>query len=253
MLLSQIAIVLFVPPVNLVWLALAGWCARRHRAGRAVTGAALILLLVLGLPAVSEPLLRSLEGGLADGDRPGQAQAIVLLGADVAAGITASGQLTTEAGPLSLERVRTAALLARRTGLKILVSGGVVDPRALPVASVMAGSLQRDFATPATWIEATSLDTWQNAAHSAVILRRLGISRVLLVTHAWHMRRALIAFDAAGIAATPVPVRRDRPPDLRPGDFVPHAADWIRSYDALHEWIGCMWYTVRRWNVGRSG
>ena len=48
---------------------------------------------------------------------------------------------------------------------------------------------------------------------TASILQEAGIQRVYLVTHAWHMRRALLAFHRFGITATPAPVRPDPWPD----------------------------------------
>jgi uncharacterized SAM-binding protein YcdF (DUF218 family) len=94
-------------------------------------------------------------------------------------------------------------------------------------------------------VETGANTTWQNAEFSAKILKREGIGTVLLVTHAWHMRRALIAFRAAGIDALPAPLPLDPPPHLTPAGLVPRMSAWQRSYFALHEWIGCAWYAVR--------
>ena len=243
MFLHQLAILLFVPPINLAVLALAGWLFRGRRGGRAVTGISLALLLLLGLPVVSQRLLLSLEHGLPRGG-PG-AQAIVVLGADVAFGLTRDGEAIAQPGALSLERLQAGAALARRTGLPLLISGGSVDAEKVPVAAVMAASLRADFAVQPTWVETASVDTWQNAQDSAAILRAAGIRRVLLVTHAWHMRRALLAFAATGITADPAPVRWDRPQRWEANLLLPHATAWLVSYYACHEWIGCLWYRLR--------
>jgi len=41
-------------------------------------------------------------------------------------------------------------------------------------------------------------ETWENAAFTARMLRRENVDKILLVTHAWHMPRAKVAFAAAG-------------------------------------------------------
>ena len=248
--LSAIASVLLVPPVNLAVLALAGvalsWRRQggRRPGGRRLAAAALLLLLVLALPVVSNSLLTGLERGLA-APQTGQAatpQAIVILGGDVARIGTGAGAL--DIAGLTLARLRGGAALARRTKLPVLVTGGVIDDGPA-VATLMQQSLEDDFAVPARWVEAASLTTWDNAQFSAAMLKRDGIGTVYLVTDAWHMRRALIAFAAAGLVALPAPPVFDRPPGGQLSEFVPRVSSWQRSYFALHEWIGCAWYAWR--------
>lgn len=243
--LSAVAIVLLVPPVNLVLVALAGMALarRRPRAGRRVTLGALLLMLVLALPVTATLLLASLEHGLGGGPAGAVPQAIVILGGDAAPDGPAPQR--SAPGGLTLERLRGGAALARATHLPVLVTGGVVGADGPPVALLMAQSLAADFGVPAHWVEARARDTWQNAAFSAAILRRDGIGTVYVVTHAWHMRRALIAFRAAGLAAVPVPLLAEHELRLGAGSFAPRMTAWLRSYFALHEWIGCAWYALR--------
>jgi len=109
----------------------------------------------------------------------------------------------------------------------------------------MAASLHQDFATEVRWRETRSIDTWENARESAAILRAAGINRVWVVTHGWHMARALIAFRRAGLDPVPAPVLIDAPPEMRAANFVPSARAWLESYYALHEMIGWAWYELR--------
>ena len=240
--LSAIATVLFVPPVNLVVLALVGMALARWRprAGRGLALGCVSLLLLLALPVVAASLLATLEDGIAAPAFAPPPRAIVVLGGD-AHQIGARAE-ETDIGPVTLERVREGAALARATGLPLLVTGGEISRAGPPLAVLMARSLAGDFGVAALWVEPEANTTWENAVLSARILRREGIGTVLLVTHAWHMRRALIAFRAAGITALPAPLSPDAPPRLALGSLVPRMSAWQRSYYALHEWIGCAWY-----------
>ncbi len=201
--------------------------------------------MLLSLPAVADWLLASLDPvPIASATAP-PPQAIVVLGGDLV-GDRAS-PLHADPGGLTLDRLREAAALQRRTGLPVLVSGGVVLRGKAPVAEVMARSLRLDFGVPVRWVENRSANTWENARDSARLLAGSGIGTVLVVTNSWHLRRALIAFAQTDLAAIPAPVRRDEAADGTLGSFLPHASAWVRSHDALHEWIGCAWYRLRAW------
>jgi uncharacterized SAM-binding protein YcdF (DUF218 family) len=121
----------------------------------------------------------------------------------------------------------------------------VVSEAGPPVAILMARSLSDDFGVATRWVEPASATTWENAAFSAAILRPAGIGSVIVVTHAWHMRRALIAFRAAGLVAVPAPLLAEHALHVGIGSFVPRIGAWQRSYYALHEWIGGAWYAFR--------
>jgi len=243
MMLNHIAAFLVVPPINLLLLALAGFVLRRYRAGRVLCGLGLIGLLVLSLPIVNQVLFLGLETfASAPAGTPPPA-AVVILSGDV--NQVSDDPVTTDIGMLTLDRVRAGATLQRATGLPVLVSGGVIKHSPASLAALMTHSLETDFGVPVRWQEGTSRDTWENAANSAAILHAEGINSVFLVTHSWHMRRALIAFRHFGILATPVPVPFSRNLYLGPGEFIPTADAWVDSYYSLHEWVGCAWYALR--------
>ena len=246
---NWLATLLLVPPLNLAVIAAIALFFARRRAGRIVLGAALAGLLILSLPIVGDALLRSLEHF--PEQHPASPQdaapgAIVVLGAELRYDEDPEGgPPTMDLGPLSLERTRAAAALHRRTGLPILVSGGVVGDEPAPVGAAMARSLADDFEAPPRWVEIRSRDTWQNARFSAEILQAAGIHTVYVVTHAWHMPRALLAFQRAGLDAVPAPVRIDAWPGPRWQQFVPGASTWQISYFGLHEWVGLAFYAIR--------
>ena len=239
---------LLLPPTGLAVAALmlavlatrGSW--RRRQMARTLAGLCLVALVLLSLPVVAGSLLATLgTGQAADSVSPAGAGAIVVLGGDVVR--LPDGGVTL--GPLSLERLRAAAGLHRRTGLPLLVTGGIVDGTARPVGTLMAESLRTDFGVPVRWIEDASFDTWENAAFSAPMLTAAGVRRVLLVTHAWHMRRSLRAFQHHGLVPVAAAVRLDTGPRLVASEFLPRPSAWVGSYFAIHEWVGQAWYALR--------
>jgi uncharacterized SAM-binding protein YcdF (DUF218 family) len=243
---KAVAIALSVPPTSLAFLAVASllieW--RHRRLGRFLTWFAVLGLLVVATPAVGLSLLDALEEDLPLDPPPDQPpEAIVILSGDV----LRSGRqaVNLRPGPQSFERERAGALLARHTQLPVLVSGGNEHRSEPPVAVLMADSLEQDFQVPVRWIERESRDTWANARMSAAILRDQGIHSAYLVTGAWHMRRAILAFRGMGITVTAAPTYFDRAPGVFATDFVPSVGGWTVSYHALHELIGYVWYAMR--------
>jgi uncharacterized SAM-binding protein YcdF (DUF218 family) len=236
---------LVMPPTGFVVLILIGLLlGGRRRLGRRLTWISLIALILFGMPVVSYSMLLALESGLPltpPSDHP--PQAIVVLGAEVIR--THQEKLGIRPGLLTLDRLRTAAALHRRTGLPILVTGGTTQPDTPAVGLVMEQSLKDDFQAPPRWVESKSIDTWENARFSADILRAEGITSVYVVTHSWHMRRAVLAFQGTGLTVTAAPTSFDDPlgPDL--DDFLPRASGWQTGYFAIHEWIGYAWYKLR--------
>ncbi|WP_043343411.1 YdcF family protein [Belnapia moabensis] len=235
---------LLLPPLFLVLLTLAAGLLAWHRrfAAAPITVLSALGVLLLATPFVAGTLTVALESQVPRGrptDTP-PPSAIIVLGGEMA-----GGEAEPEPGPLTLERLRAAAALHRRTGLPLLVTGGVVGRGAPPVAELMAASLQADFGIPARWIEPCAADTRQNALFSAAMLRADEIGAAFVVSHAWHLPRALGAFARAGFPVTPAPVRRgDWPAGLAP-DWVPRPDHLTQSWFALREWAGLLVYRLR--------
>lgn len=247
---------LALPPLLLVLLAgLGGWLAWRRAprdtapsriVGRQRWGGALALAAALGLLLLATPmaagLLRaSLEREVVLAAAPGPPPAaIIILGGD-----TAYGQDGADVGPLSLERLRIGAALARRTGLPVLLTGGAGASRESPLSVLMAASLATDFGIVPRWIEPQAGDTHGNAVFSVAMLRASGISAAYVVTHAWHLPRALDAFGRLGFPVTPVPVILHATPDGRATSWMPRPDHWAVSWYALREWVGRLVYALR--------
>ena len=152
---------------------------------------------------------------------------------------------------LSLERLDYALTLHRKTGLPIAVSGGSPTGEARPVADLAAQWLRQQAQVEPLIIDNDSRDTWENAQRSAELFSRYDIDRVLLVTHAFHMPRAMLSARAAGLNVVPAPFGFEHtPPALQQAgsyrDWLPQPGNFSRSYLILHEMAGLVWYGLAR-------
>lgn len=103
-------------------------------------------------------------------------------------------------------RLLTTAQLAHATGLPVIVSGGKVFASTGTEAQIAQRILADLGVAPSrVFVEAESLNTRQNILHSLAIVQQQGYQRVLLVTSAFHMPRAVAECRAAGLVVTPYP------------------------------------------------
>lgn len=243
-LISNFVSTFLLPPLNLLVLMVLGlvlW-SRRPRTARGLLTAGVALLWVLSTPVVGIVLLRSLEVPPVTSEAVKGAQAIIILGGGRMVEAPEYGEESP--GQETLLRLRYAAKLHRESGLPILTTGGKPDGGDLSEAEVMARSLERDFNVPVRWKEGASDNTGENARFSARVLREAGISRVLVVSNAWHLKRALPVFEREGLAPIAAATGFQRPP-LLPNDLLPSAGGLMASRWAMHEWIGQIWYRLR--------
>jgi uncharacterized SAM-binding protein YcdF (DUF218 family) len=223
--------------------------ARSRRLSRVAGWTSVLLLGALyaaSTPVVATALLTLAERGTTVAADPGAwppGAVLVVLGAEQIHTALEYGGPTV--GALTLERIRYAAHLQRLTGLPLVVSGGSGVSGLPSTAALMRDALTGDFGVPVTGVEGRSLTTAENAAFSVPIVRAVGGTAVVVVTHAWHMPRALASFAGFGLPvfAAPTGFASARPVD--PGDFVPHASALSRSSLGLHELIGSLVYRIR--------
>ena len=240
---------LVLPPGVFILLALVGLAfVRSHlRFGAALTLFSLLALFLLSLPVVSRALVVSLETPYSDPAQDRTPGAIVVLGGGSYARAPEYG-MDTVSGP-TLERLRYAAHLQKRTGKPILVTSG--NPAGLDTseAEQMKTAL-RDFGVSVKWVEAESNNTLENARLTQKVLRKAGVQSVYVVTQAWHMPRAKLAFERAGLHVVPAPMGYKTRTRLRPLDFIPNAYAMAESYIFFHEVLGAVWYRLK-FDLGR--
>ncbi len=206
----------------------------------AILGAA--SLYFLSTPAVAFALVNSLQSCSAPrSDMPRGAQAIVVLGGGRNRDADEYGGDTVDY--FTLERLRYAARLQRETQLPIVVSGGRLHGEARSEASLMKEALERDFNTPVKWTEGESRDTFQNALNTAGLLEEHGVNHVMLVTHGWHMPRAVWCFERTRLKVTPAPTTYDDQP--RAFALLPNYRALYMASNALSEYLAIAWYRLR--------
>jgi uncharacterized SAM-binding protein YcdF (DUF218 family) len=230
---------LILPPADLILIGLAGFIigGRRPQAGRIIMACALFALYVLATPLFSNALLSIVC--VRNAQAP-DAQAIVVLSAGFRANAPEYGGLTADS--LTLERLRYAVRLERESHLPILVSGGQIARGEPPLADIMGEVLESDFGITPRWKESQSSTTAENATYSARILRTAGVQRIYLVTHAWHMARARLAFRRAGFDVIPMGTGLPEFTRWDVNAIIPSARGFLNSFYACHEMIGYAWY-----------
>ncbi len=241
---------LILPPACLFVLFALGLFLRKKwpRTSHYLCVGSVVLLFVLSTDIGACLLgnsLEKLEKPLVSASNTG-AQAIVVL---TAGKVTEAPEYGKKDIPdyIALARMRYTARLHRESMLPVLVTGGLGKAygNTEALAQSMARGLQEDFATPVKWLETESANTAENAEFSAKILKAAGVTRILLVTDAMHMRRAKLAFQQQGLQVVAAPTMFLNTYDFRPGNFfIPGVESLRRSHYAIYEWLGLLWYRI---------
>ena len=103
-------------------------------------------------------------------------------------------------------RLLTAVRLQRLLNLPIILSGGQVYSDSGAEAEI-SGRILKSLGVPEEKIllETKSVNTTQNAIYSAEIMREKNFKKPLVVTSAFHMRRAALNFESQGVKIIPYP------------------------------------------------
>ena len=179
---------------------------------------------------------------------PGSApQAIVMLTAGASTDGPGSDRDERLSGDTT-ERAIHAARLSKLTGLPILVSGGTVRPIRGSLAALSREFIEGDLGVPVRWSEDRSRDTAANALYTAQMLGPEGITRILLVTSATHMRRSQRLFENQGFTVMPAPCCFIGKSAVSAWQwFWPTGEALMASYVSAHEIIGMVWYGLTGW------
>lgn len=190
---------------------------------------------------VADRLIGPLEAAY-DIPRSLKGDVVVLLGGGIRDG---APDLTGEGTPGEemMTRIVTALRTQRRLNVPVIVSGGTVVPGRAPEAQIVRRFLL-DLGVPPekVLVEDKSRDTVENARLSRALCARHGFKNPLLVTSAFHMRRARLAFVREGLAVTPLPANF-RTWDKKKYvwlDYLPDAGALGDSATAIRERLGLL-------------
>lgn len=222
------------------------WLLRCGRAGVVTLALALGWLYLCSTAFFADGLMASLERNYpprALSATP-MAEAIVLLGG-ATRGDTHMGTL----GDLNqqADRLVHAAALYKAGRAPLIVLSGGGQPEGRPEAELMRDILLvMGIPDQAMVLERGSRNTHDNAVNSARLLEARGLRTILLVTSAFHMRRAEALFAAQGLQVTPAPTDYQRlvvEPVLP--RWLPTVDNLARSTHAIHEHVGYRVYRLQ--------
>jgi uncharacterized SAM-binding protein YcdF (DUF218 family) len=236
---------LALPPVAPLLLALLGLLLafRGRRGGLSLALVSLILLGLLSCHGASVWLARSILPQFAPlpvaALKTGKVQAVVVLGGGALPQAPEYGEAQPNAQTAA--RLRYGVWLARQYGLPLGFSGGMgwaaSDTQQDSEADVARRAALQDYRVTLRWNEAEARDTAGNARLMASLLRRDGVQRIALVTHAWHMPRSVAAFEAVGFQVTPAPMGYVVPLERDILEWMPSAQGLMASRQVLREWL----------------
>ncbi|WP_456380097.1 YdcF family protein [Thiolapillus sp.] len=229
-----LSIVLSLLALVLVWRG-------RKSSALATLGIAIVTLWICSTPRFSNWIAGTLERQFPPVSvaLTPQADAIVLLG-----GMTRGLVPGTGVPDLSgnVDRLLHAAALykAGKAPVLLLTGGNAAgfEPEALSMKKIL---LALGIPDKAMVLEEASRNTRQNAEYSAAILRAQAVNKILLVTSAYHMRRARIEFARFGFQIVPAATDYqlvEAPATLL--DWLPDAAALTGSTRAIREYLGML-------------
>ena len=248
--LAKAAGLLLMPPGLLILGGLAALLAWRRypRAARTLAVLVLASAYLLSIRPVADALVGTLEGRYPALDGvPAEAEAIVVLsGGQIPGSPDYPGPWL---GDSSLQRLHYAAYLARGNDLPVFTTGGTPLDRGVPMGRTMARVLTEHLgiAPGRVVAETTARNTAEHVPRLKPLLRDR--ERVVLVTTAWHMPRAMATFAAGGLApiAAPTDYHGGYGTDFHWLDLVPSAGALATSADTFHEYLGLAYYALRGW------
>lgn len=202
-----------------------------------------IFMWLLSLSPVSDMMLRGLESDFRIPESP-SGDVIILLGGgvyDKALDLTGMGAPSGD----MLERTVTTVRLQKRLNVPIIVTGGVVFKGKAAEAPIVKRFLV-DLGVPSerVIIEDKARDTIENAKYSKEICEKDGYKNPILVTSAYHMKRAVLSFKKVDMDVLPFPAGFRTWENKKYGweDYLPHDLGGISV--AIREYMGLLFYRI---------
>ncbi len=239
--------------LELILLAIFLLYLQKKRAAIIALCASIFILWVFSLPMVSTYLRVKLERvylPIPWNESP-SADAIVILGGAV--GARYYPRIYPDLSSASDRVLHAVKLYKAKKAPFIIASGGRLPwigniPETEPTLTLL-----EDWGVPrkAVILEGGSANSRQNAFNTKQIMEKNGMKRILLVTSALHMRRALATFYSLGIDAIPSPTDYEIV-SLEGGrttilDLLPDAGSLASTNCAIREYMGYIAYQWLGW------
>jgi uncharacterized SAM-binding protein YcdF (DUF218 family) len=239
---------LILPPASLIILMAAGFLVGLKRVlGKLLVAVGFFLLYLLSISPVSDALLKPIETAFPPWkDGPVKADAIVVLGGGVR-DLTWLAQPCESSGS-SEERVVRGITIYRKHRLPLVFMGGNGDPSGTTVcadADAMARTAV-ELGVPARDVKAEnrSRNTLESAKALKSVIKGNGI---ILVTSAFHLKRATAMFTKQGFRVLPAPAGyRGEHKKTTFFSFIPNAESLGDSSTAVYEYAALLWYSLNK-------
>ena len=245
--LTRIIQSLILPPSGLLILMAIGFLivGKKRILGSICIASGFFLLYGMCISPVSDAIIQPLENlyaPLVDAKNIGAQTIVVLSGGVRDASVPGLGP---EPDDVSLERLIHGVVLYRKLRIPLMFVGGSGDPGRpdLKEADAMAHNAI-GLGVPAQDIHIEN--SARNTLESAKAMKRLlKGNRIILVTSAYHMKRAVAFFKKYGFDVVPAPIgyRAERR-KLTGYSFIPCLDNLSSSSYALSEYLSYRWYTM---------
>ena len=253
---------IFVYPLGLavLFLILATLWRRSDRVRKFSLLIALLIILISSNAWVAGILTRTLEWQYLPAETYPKVEAIVVLGGTTGSATYPRQQV--DIGGAGDRIIYAADLYHSGLSPNLLLTGGYIpwlNNRQAPAHDMAEIFTLLGVPEGALWLETKSRNTYENAVFSKDILQPKGISKIILVTSAAHMPRAVAVFKNQGFEVIPAP-----------SDYNFTQSDWDRLWeinlttqlfnllptvdhlndttDVLKEYIGILVYKLRGWS-----
>ncbi len=164
------------------------------------------------------------------------ADAIVVLGAGAYNKNTLDGD--------SLNRLVGGFILYKKLHLPIIFSGGYATSTR-STANIAKKLLEQMGIDPKDiFVDNKSFDTNQNAIYTAQICRKQNFKKIILVTSAYHMKRAVMLFKKHKLDVIPYPVDFKESHSYNFYSYLPTLNNLVVSSEAIREYLGYIYYKL---------
>ena len=222
-----------------------------HVWGRRAIAAGMLILIFFSNLDVGEALVASLEDDfeILTLDEYPTAGAIVVLGGSTLPAIPP--RTTVEVGGtidrllhgIRLLQAGRAPLLVLSGGYTVFVNAETTEANQLQLLALEFGADPE-----AILLEEESRNTYENGLYTRALLQKRGIDRILLVTSAKHMPRAVGVFRTQGFEVIPAPTDVDVvPTDFHVARLMPDLVGLEASTDAIREYSSIAVYRLKGW------